>query len=215
MSREKGCVFIYYVHTDGFSWANFLQSKLNEKEYNIISTLVDISNMHKDYESSDVNIVLVSPDICSLPSLKPLNTLQKDHSLAVLLGVEYSEYIDIVSVKEGQSLSGWPVFNTQANDHSVRGLLMKIIELYEDIHNDDVELEEDPYDVLPEPKPILPPRRVSQEQATEEEDEQDYDVVKESPPKHKTQVEEPYDNPIPNQLHAILVPHTGSVSIIT
>lgn len=197
MSREKGCIFIYYVPTDGFSWANFLQSKLNEKEYNIMSTLVDISNMHEDYESSDVNVVLVSPDICSLPSLKPLNKLQKDHSLAVLLGVEYSEYIEIVSVKEGQNLSGWSVFNTQANEHSVRGLLMKIIELYEDTHKDDVELEEDPYDILPEPKPILPPRGVNQEQVTDE------------------KVEEPYDNPVPNQLHAILVPHTGSVSTIT
>ncbi|KAJ8317967.1 hypothetical protein KUTeg_003058 [Tegillarca granosa] len=149
--------------------------------------------------------------MCTSPSLKALNKFQTDHSLAVLLGVERSEYLQIVSVQEGQSLRKWQIFNTQANEHSVRSLLMKIIELYETVHNDDVELD-DPYDFLPDPKPVLPSRTVGQKQVPEKEKENEkyFDDFTVTCSIESPEDEKQYDNPTSNKLLATLIPHTGA-----
>ncbi|KAJ8317975.1 hypothetical protein KUTeg_003066 [Tegillarca granosa] len=136
-SGQQECIYLYYIPSDGGSWANFLHEKLNEDDYMLSSSLVDISTLENDHLIHDVNIILVSPDFLNLKSLQPLTVLHQIRSLVVLLGVDKPEYEMFVKDNE-LNLSKWDVFETEATEKSVRQLLLRIISLYETSHPDEV-----------------------------------------------------------------------------
>lgn len=135
---------IYYVPGDGCQWAQFLQHNLNS--YDVKSTLIDITSSN---ETKPTNVILVSPAFFTLPSLLPLQSIDPQRSLFVLLGTDAVEVQSfLVANKLSSILKDITLFETEATENCVKELIIGIIKLYEHSYGDD-----EPYDTLPAPRP--------------------------------------------------------------
>ncbi|XP_061181932.1 uncharacterized protein LOC133190364 [Saccostrea echinata] len=168
-------VALYFVSEDCGPWANFLKTKLGEKAYDIRVQDIEASSVSESRENYKANIILVSPAFLELPTYEHYCSFPIKQSLVVLLGVEYQEFEELATSKGAENILGFPLFETEANESSVRCLLVEIIDLYER----NVALEElvqphpipghlsktresdnsfdseyDPYDFPPAPRPL-------------------------------------------------------------
>uniref|UniRef100_K1PBD9 Uncharacterized protein n=1 Tax=Magallana gigas TaxID=29159 RepID=K1PBD9_MAGGI len=149
-------VALYFVSEDCGQWANFLKTKLGEKAYDIRVHEIEAALALECEDSYKANIILASPAFLELPNYDHFCSISKQQSLVVLLGVEESEFEAALKEREADTILGFPIFETEANESSVRCLLVEIIDLYERnvptedfMHHSNV-----PYDLLPAPKPI-------------------------------------------------------------
>ncbi|XP_056017398.1 uncharacterized protein LOC125669409, partial [Ostrea edulis] len=171
-------VALYFVSEDCNAWANFLKTKLGEKAYDICVHDIEASQASECKESYKANIILVSPGFLELPDYNHFSKFPEKQSLVVLLGVDDQEFEDTLKARGGEQILKIPLFETEANESSVRCLLVEIIDLYERnvatenvlpdprlqqvVHQQDsdvsFESDNDPYDFPPSPKPIAPPK---------------------------------------------------------
>lgn len=149
-------VALYFVSEDCGQWANFLKTKLGEKAYDIRVHEIEAALALECEDSYKANIILASPAFLELPNYDHFCSISKQQSLVVLLGVDESEFEAALKEREADTILGFPIFETEANESSVRCLLVEIIDLYERnvptedfMHHSNV-----PYDLLPAPKPI-------------------------------------------------------------
>lgn len=149
-------VALYFVSEDCGQWANFLKTKLGEKAYDIRVHEIEAALASECEDSYKANIILASPAFLELPNYDHFCSISKQQSLVVLLGVDESEFEAALKEREADTILGFPIFETEANESSVRCLLVEIIDLYERnvptedfMHHSNV-----PYDLLPAPKPI-------------------------------------------------------------
>jgi hypothetical protein len=168
-------VALYFVTEDCSAWANFLKTKLGEKAYDIGVHDIEASRASECKDSYKANIILVSPGFLELKDLNHFCKFPEKQSLVVLLGVDDHEFEDTLKARGGEQILKIPVFETEANESSVRCLLVEIIDLYErnvaleDVlphpilamdhlyHDSDAsQSDNDPYDFPPSPKPIAP-----------------------------------------------------------
>ncbi|XP_056019256.1 uncharacterized protein LOC130054245 [Ostrea edulis] len=171
-------VALYFVSEDCNAWANFLKTKLGEKAYDICVHDIEASQASECKEGYKANIILVSPGFLELPDYNHFSKFPEKQALVVLLGVDDQEFEDTLKARGGEQILKIPLFETEANESSVRYLLVEIIDLYEQnvatenalpdprlqevVHQQDgdvsFESDNDPYDVPPSPKPIAPPK---------------------------------------------------------
>lgn len=149
-------VALYFVSEDCGQWANFLKTKLGEKAYDIRVHEIEAALASECEDSYKANIILASPAFLELQNYDHFCSIPKQQSLIVLLGVDESEFEAALKEREADTILGFPIFETEANESSVRCLLVEIIDLYERnvptedfMHHTNV-----PYDLLPAPKPI-------------------------------------------------------------
>lgn len=149
-------VALYFVSEDCGQWANFLKTKLGEKAYDIRVHEIEAALASECEDSYKANIILASPAFLELPNYDHFCSISKQQALVVLLGVDDSEFEAALKEKEADTILGFPIFETEANESSVRCLLVEIIDLYERnvpteelMHHGNV-----PYDLLPAPKPV-------------------------------------------------------------
>lgn len=161
MAGSHGAIGIYFIPEDGFHWADFLQQKL--REYNIESMLLDLTSSN---QTKDTNIILVSPEFFRLQNLIPLQLIDPHRSLMVLLGAEAEEVKHFLVAKKLSSiLKSITLFETQATENCVKELIIGIIKLYEHVHGDNEDGEDDKdsiYDTLPSPRPSSPSRTANE-----------------------------------------------------
>lgn len=149
-------VALYFVSEDCGQWANFLKTKLGEKAYDIRVHEIEAALASECEDSYKANIILASPAFLELQNYDHFCSIPKQQSLIVLLGVDESEFEAALKEREADTILGFPIFETEANESSVRCLLVEIIDLYERnvptedfMHHTNV-----PYDLLPAPKPV-------------------------------------------------------------
>ena len=150
-------VALYFVSEDCGQWAHFLKTKLGEKSYDIQVQEIEAANAAECQDSYKANIILASPAFLELPSYDHFCSFPKTQSLVVLLGIEESEYEAILKEKNAEHILGFPLFETEANESSVRCLLVEIIDLYErNVVPEDLlrHFDMDPYDFPPTPIPL-------------------------------------------------------------
>ncbi|XP_062615920.1 uncharacterized protein LOC134277611 [Saccostrea cucullata] len=124
-------VALYFVSEDCGPWANFLKTKLGEKAYDIRVQDIEASSVSEDRENFKANIILVSPAFLELPTFEHYCSFSDKQSLVVLLGVDEQEFEETIKSKGAENILGFPLFETEANESSVRCLLVEIIDLYE------------------------------------------------------------------------------------
>lgn len=112
-------VSICYISSDGKEWAKYLKGKLGEVD--IVSHLEDLDC---EYEHRDrVNVVLATPAMLEIQTVKPIRTMHCNRSVMVLLGVDKQELNMVFEKLEYKDISYWAFFATQQSDDSVIKLL--------------------------------------------------------------------------------------------
>ncbi|KAK3090924.1 hypothetical protein FSP39_015742 [Pinctada imbricata] len=143
MAANTEGVGLHFVQSDGGTWAGFLKTKLSERRYGINVRFYYVNKELQKENLHGANILLVSPDFLAVQSYEKYSIFNRDTSLIVLLGVTEEEYKKACTAHNGECLASWPIFETQANESSVRALLVEIIDLYEHAHCLDDDKEED------------------------------------------------------------------------
>ena len=112
-------VRIFYISLDGKEWAKYLKEKLGEM--NIVSHIEDLDT---EYEQRDcANVVLATPALLEIQTVKHIRSMDFIHSVMVLLGVEKTELTMALEKLEYKDISNWTFFTTQQSDDSVIKLL--------------------------------------------------------------------------------------------
>ena len=128
-------VSIYYT-SDGQLWADYLKDKLNSKEYSVPVDVINLCDGNFDF-SSKVNVFLVSPDFLYLKNWHVLKNFDTKTAVAVLAGVDQSDWTQAASLYNVESVLEWLDYELEASDTSVRNLLMFIIGIYESSNDPD------------------------------------------------------------------------------
>ncbi|XP_021366697.1 uncharacterized protein LOC110459003 isoform X2 [Mizuhopecten yessoensis] len=176
-SSVIGKAVIHYVESDGCSWGSFLQKKLSEAQYSIPTELHEIRAPWRETSKYDVNLALVSPDFLVLDSIENFQRCSTVHSLAILLGTSETEFHESVTRHFPQSrLLKWVCYCPQQTRDSVKGLLLTIINMYENLHGgDEIDDEES---CAEDPLFELVPKTSSEDRASMEgENNVDYDTL--------------------------------------
>ena len=112
-------VRIFYISLDGKEWAKYLKEKLGE--VNIVSHIEDLDT---EYEQRDcANVVLATPALLEIQTVKHIRSMDFIHSVMVLLGVEKTELTMALEKLQYKDISNWTFFTTQQSDDSVIKLL--------------------------------------------------------------------------------------------
>jgi len=148
MAAVSDSVKLYYKQSDGKQWAQFVDRKLNEKQYDIPAELREMSSMSHTISENDVSVALISPDMLTIEILEELNQCNSQFSLAVLLGVSDIELKNKAEKANAFMLFDWVTYELEATEDAVKVLLMTVIDLYEKVHGGEVEDEETPYNPI-------------------------------------------------------------------
>lgn len=112
-------VTIFYIESDGKEWATYLKEKLGA--VGIVSRLEDLDT---DYEQRDcVNVVLATPAMLEIQTVKNIRLMNCNHSVMVLLGVEKNELEMAFVMLDYKDICYWNFFAPQQSDDSVIKLL--------------------------------------------------------------------------------------------
>ena len=170
MAENIGRIVILHTATDGETWAHFLQTKLNEEQYDINTVLFEASDNTFELKfENDICVVLCTPDFVELECQDALKRCQGfTDVLLVALGAA-KESIEPLPIHPKDRT----IIEPQQTEESVRQLLFEIIGLYErhfcddemfknsdedarDSQIDDVFKKDDPdlYSKLPEPRQL-------------------------------------------------------------
>ena len=131
---DRTGIIIYYVTSDGETWAKFVGNKLHSAPYSIDVKLVEFTESTVlPQNSNKLCIFFITPDLLDIKDLNCLGTFRLESCMGVLTGVNFNDIELVAKRKHCRNVLDWFFYEMVEHDleTSVRELMMSIIGAYE------------------------------------------------------------------------------------